>query len=94
MAPSGKRKKAAPAAQPAASSDMAVEATAAETAQDEEKCPGCGENDDSSINKDTWICCDACKTWYHWGKCSGTDVPIDGSNNAVLTPDQVDKWSV
>ncbi|PVG02717.1 hypothetical protein CPB86DRAFT_750518 [Serendipita vermifera] len=92
MAPSGKRKKGTPATQPAASSDMVVEPATTEKAQDEEKCPGCSENDDQSINKDTWICCDACKTWYHWGKCSGTDTPVDGSNNAVLTPEQVDKW--
>ncbi|PFH47184.1 hypothetical protein AMATHDRAFT_68337 [Amanita thiersii Skay4041] len=49
-----------------------------------ELCPACAEQSNDSSNtpeKESWIRCDACKTWYHW-RCAG-----DGSD-----VDAVDKW--
>ncbi|KIM31038.1 hypothetical protein M408DRAFT_327932 [Serendipita vermifera MAFF 305830] len=91
MAPS-KRKKATNSASQAAVADAPMEtASGKETAEEEElKCPGCSENDSPDQNKDTWICCDACKTWYHWGKCAGIDQ--DANSGEAVTLEQVDKW--
>jgi hypothetical protein len=41
----------------------------------EEKCPACSnDNDDGPTEgageKETWIQCDACRTWFHWN-CAG-----------------------
>ncbi|KAI6043099.1 hypothetical protein EDC04DRAFT_2654557 [Pisolithus marmoratus] len=51
---------------------------------EEETCPDCRDHQDSGIDpttKDSWIRCDACKTWYHW-VCAG-----NGGD-----PDAIDKW--
>ncbi|KAI6118729.1 Clavaminate synthase-like protein [Pisolithus croceorrhizus] len=51
---------------------------------EEETCPDCKDHQDSGIDpttKDSWIRCDACKTWYHW-VCAG-----NGGD-----PDAIDKW--
>ena len=92
MAPSNRRKKGTAAANHSAPSDIPVEADAGKDAAQEEdqKCPGCTDNDSNDENKDTWISCDACKTWYHWGTCAGINA---GANSAdSITLDQVDKW--
>jgi F-box and leucine-rich repeat protein 10/11 len=92
MAPSNRRKKAAAAANHSAPSDIPVEADVGKDAAQEEdlKCPGCTENDGNDENKDTWICCDACKTWYHWGTCAGINAAANSGDSITL--EQVDKW--
>ena len=91
MAP--RKKKAAPAGNASAVQDVPMDG-AGEAAQEEEtKCPGCKDDDGNEQNKDTWICCDACKSWYHWGPCAGIDSHAN-SGEGVLTLDQIDKWSV
>ncbi|KAI6019698.1 Clavaminate synthase-like protein [Pisolithus orientalis] len=50
----------------------------------EETCPDCKDHQASEVDpttKDSWIRCDACKTWYHW-VCAG-----NGGD-----PDAIDKW--
>jgi len=54
----------------------------------EERCPACKEEVEGATNevagdKETWIQCDACKTWFHWN-CAGNGGDAQ----------QVDKWSV
>ena len=51
----------------------------------EEKCPACkdGAMTELAGDKETWIQCDACKTWFHWN-CAGNGGDAQ----------QVDKWSV
>jgi hypothetical protein len=49
----------------------------------DETCPACNA-DESPLNaaeKESWVRCDACKTWYHW-VCAG-----NGDDLEV-----VDKW--
>ncbi|KAJ3526806.1 hypothetical protein NM688_g8215 [Phlebia brevispora] len=41
--------------------------------QDEDKCPACTEDTKQNWNsedKESWVRCDACKTWFHW-RCAG-----------------------
>ncbi|PCH38766.1 Clavaminate synthase-like protein [Wolfiporia cocos MD-104 SS10] len=55
-----------------------------EQEQEEENCPACkpgGTEEWAAADKENWVRCDACKTWYHW-RCAG-----DGSDL-----DAVDKW--
>ncbi|KII88859.1 hypothetical protein PLICRDRAFT_40504 [Plicaturopsis crispa FD-325 SS-3] len=50
----------------------------------EDTCPACKDNNDIELNaveKESWIRCDACKTWFHW-RCAG-----DGSDLEAI-----DKW--
>ncbi|KAI0028349.1 hypothetical protein K488DRAFT_80716 [Vararia minispora EC-137] len=48
----------------------------------EESCPACTEAGASTdIEKESWVRCDYCKTWYHW-RCVG-----DGGDLSVI-----DKW--
>ena len=51
----------------------------------EERCPACrdGTMNELAGDKETWIQCDACKTWFHWD-CAGNGGDAQ----------QVDKWSV
>lgn len=49
-----------------------------------ETCPGCtnvSKNTSNSLDKESWIRCDACKTWYHW-RCVGDDSDVES----------IDKW--
>jgi F-box/leucine-rich repeat protein 10/11 len=49
-------------------------------------CPACTEESQESFNaydKENWIRCDVCKTWYHW-RCAG-----DGGD-----VEMIDKWYV
>lgn len=48
-------------------------------------CPACKDDSEqtpSSADKEQWVRCDACKTWFHW-RCAG-----QGDLDAV------DKWCV
>ena len=41
--------------------------------QEEDKCPACKEatqEDWRAEDKESWVRCDACKTWFHW-RCAG-----------------------
>lgn len=41
--------------------------------QDEDRCPACKEEtrlDWNDADKENWVRCDACKTWFHW-RCVG-----------------------
>lgn len=82
MAPSGRRKKTAvngeSTAEAAANSELAENDTHEGV---EEKCPACKDGTDE--NKETWICCDACKTWFHVA-C------VDNLKGVDF--DQIDKW--
>ena len=51
----------------------------------EERCPACktGTTTEVAGDKETWIQCDACKTWFHWD-CAGNGGDAQ----------QVDKWCV
>ncbi|KAF9807681.1 hypothetical protein IEO21_08118 [Rhodonia placenta] len=53
--------------------------------QDEDTCPACktGETTQewNAADKENWVRCDACKTWYHW-RCAGDGGDLDA----------VDKW--
>lgn len=91
MAP--RKKKTNPAANGAAVQDIQMDGTGEAAQEDETKCPGCTDDDANDQNKDTWICCDACKTWYHWGTCAGIDLQAN-SGEGVLTLEQIDKWFV
>lgn len=50
----------------------------------EDTCPDCKDDPLGNTDaKESWIRCDACKTWYHW-VCAG-----NGGD-----PDTIDKWQV
>lgn len=58
---------------------------AAPNEQENDKCPACknGESEAwAAVDKENWVRCDACKTWYHW-RCAGDGGDLDA----------VDKWS-
>lgn len=41
--------------------------------KEEDKCPACKEDTQKDWNeedKESWVRCDACKTWFHW-RCAG-----------------------
>ncbi|KAI0362800.1 Clavaminate synthase-like protein [Trametes cingulata] len=58
-------------------------------AEDDDRCPACkdaqvkaeGESEQSAADKEKWVRCDACKTWFHW-RCVGEGGDLDA----------VDKW--
>lgn len=51
-------------------------------AVDDSTCPSCTEATTALfVEKEKWIMCDACKTWYHW-RCAGNDEDLD----------VIDKW--
>ncbi len=55
------------------------------TPQEEDRCPACADEAMQGWNaadKESWVRCDACKSWFHW-RCAG-----DGDLEAV------DKWCV
>ena len=49
-------------------------ADAAPDRKDENRCPACkgGDTQDdwNQEDKESWVRCDACKTWFHW-RCVG-----------------------
>jgi F-box/leucine-rich repeat protein 10/11 len=49
----------------------------------DDTCPACDANESplNAAEKESWVRCDACKTWYHW-TCAG-----DGGDLEA-----VDKW--
>lgn len=54
-------------------------------AQDDDRCPACSTDGTSenwaAADKESWVRCDACKTWFHW-RCAGNGGDLDA----------VDKW--
>lgn len=56
------------------------------TASEEDTCPACKDlpaDLQSTVSKESWIRCDACKSWYHW-VCAGNGADVD----------TIDKWQV
>ncbi|KAJ7231465.1 jumonji superfamily protein [Mycena haematopus] len=55
-------------------------------------CPGCTTESSASFNqfeKESWIRCDVCKTWYHW-RCASSEPPyckpcVDKDPSRVIT---------
>ncbi|KAF7971632.1 hypothetical protein HWV62_24129 [Athelia sp. TMB] len=49
----------------------------------EDKCPACNANESplKAAEKESWVRCDFCKTWYHWA-CAGNGGDLEA----------VDKW--
>ena len=49
--------------------------------QSDDKCPACSDGtaqqEKDSGEKESWVRCDACKTWFHW-RCAG-----DGDLDAI-----------
>ncbi|KAG9318283.1 Clavaminate synthase-like protein [Chiua virens] len=55
-------------------------------ASEEDACPACKDlavDVQSTVSKESWIRCDACKSWYHW-VCAGNGEDVDA----------IDKWQV
>lgn len=55
-------------------------------ASEEDSCPACKDlptDVQSTVFKESWIRCDACKSWYHW-VCAGNGADVD----------TIDKWQV
>lgn len=55
-------------------------------ASEEDACPACKDHPSdlqSTVPKESWIRCDACKSWYHW-VCAGNGADVD----------TIDKWQV
>ncbi|KAF8436936.1 Clavaminate synthase-like protein [Boletus edulis BED1] len=53
-------------------------------ASEEDTCPACKDgpaDQQSTVSKESWIRCDACKSWYHWA-CAGNGADVD----------TIDKW--
>lgn len=51
-----------------------------------ETCPACSEGTTESFNafdKENWVRCDVCKTWFHW-RCAGNGEDVNS----------IDKWCV
>lgn len=45
--------------------------------KEDDRCPACPQNDngeekekDSEAEPESWVRCDACRTWFHW-RCAG-----------------------
>ena len=58
--------------------------TSAEIGASEEKCPACqdeGQQISNSPDRESWVRCDACKSWFHW-RCVGQQGDLE----------TVDKW--
>lgn len=56
------------------------------TVSEEDTCPACKDLSadlQSTVSKENWIRCDACKSWYHW-VCAGNGADVD----------TIDKWQV
>lgn len=65
-------------------SDSEEKPAAADSSKD--ICPACPDQekaDEAATNKEDWIRCDACKTWYHW-RCVGNGQELEA----------IDKWYV
>ncbi|KAJ6547217.1 JmjC domain-containing histone demethylation protein 1 [Mycena capillaripes] len=61
-----------------------------------ETCPGCTTESSASFNqfeKENWIRCDVCKTWYHW-RCASTEPPsfLSEEDKKDYNIDKIDKW--
>ncbi|KAJ7184115.1 jumonji superfamily protein [Mycena filopes] len=47
----------------------------------------------AAVLKENWICCDVCKTWYHW-RCATREPPasLSEEDKKEYTIDRIDKW--
>ncbi|KAJ7582474.1 jumonji superfamily protein [Mycena floridula] len=70
-----------PAAVPTPEATTSDLTPASAEARDDSKCPLCVGTELNAVEKEKWILCDACKTWYHW-RCAGNDEDLDS----------IDKW--
>lgn len=55
-----------------------------DTSVSDDKCPACqdgGEQNSNSVERESWVRCDACKSWFHW-RCVGQQGDLE----------TVDKW--
>ncbi|KAJ6500350.1 jumonji superfamily protein [Mycena sanguinolenta] len=62
---------------PLSSQEATPEAEPVSTHAATEACPGCTTESSASFNqfeKENWIRCDVCKTWYHW-RCASSEPP-------------------
>lgn len=60
-----------------------ADSNAAPNRSDDDLCPACEDKgaDLGPANKEDWVRCDACKTWFHW-RCVG-----EGGDLEII-----DKW--
>ncbi|KAJ7490053.1 jumonji superfamily protein [Mycena galericulata] len=59
-----------------------------------ETCPGCTTESSASFNqfeKENWIRCDVCRTWYHW-RCGEPPSFLSEDEKKDYTIDKIDKW--
>ncbi|KAH9951433.1 JmjC domain-containing histone demethylation protein 1 [Amylocystis lapponica] len=66
------------------SPDTKPDGTAGSQDQPEDACPACKPGataDWAAADKESWVRCDACKTWFHW-RCAGDGGDLDA----------LDKW--
>ncbi|KIJ30334.1 hypothetical protein M422DRAFT_784040 [Sphaerobolus stellatus SS14] len=57
--------------------------------KDKDRCPACSDKvvDSEITDKDIWISCDKCKTWFHWRCLGETGDPEAWSKwCAIVTP--------
>ncbi|KAI0371831.1 Clavaminate synthase-like protein [Pilatotrama ljubarskyi] len=60
---------------------------------DDDKCPACkdtpvkseGEGEQAVADKEKWVRCDACKTWFHW-RCVGEGGDLDAVGKWFCRP--------
>ncbi|KAF7359459.1 Jumonji superfamily protein [Mycena sanguinolenta] len=92
------RNAAARATSPLSSQEATPEAEplASSTHAAAESCPGCTTESSASFNqfeKENWIRCDVCKTWYHW-RCASSEPPafLSEEDKKDYSIDRIDKW--
>ncbi|KAI0646748.1 Clavaminate synthase-like protein [Trametes meyenii] len=56
---------------------------------DDDKCPACrdeqGQGEQLAADKEQWVRCDACKTWFHW-RCVGEGGDLDAIGKWFCRP--------
>ncbi|KAI0670700.1 Clavaminate synthase-like protein [Trametes maxima] len=57
--------------------------------EDDDKCPACkdeqGQGEQLAADKEQWVRCDACKTWFHW-RCVGEGGDLDAIGKWFCRP--------
>lgn len=59
-----------------------------------EKCPACTD-ENAQADKESWIRCDTCKIWFHWGCVSHSVTPdpsIETGESGADVLETIDKW--